>query len=171
MNHKKKLIAVFVGIAALMLGMSQPAQALNKSAQANIYRHEPGGIQFVLPKGWTAEPDGDILTVSSADGEVAVMFWVSSESDFAAAIEAVADELDNVIKNPKFTREGVEGTHNGMKTFQLTGTGESDGAQVLWDLSVVAAKKPVFVVSVASPQHLQKHAAAYKALVGSIKRL
>lgn len=169
MNHKK-LIAVFAVIATLALGM-MPAQAFNKTPQANVYRHEAGGIQFVLPKGWKAEPDGDVLTVSSADEEIAVMFWVSSESEFDAAIDAVADELDNVIKNPKFTKEGVEGTHNGMKTFQLSGTGESDGAKVLWDLSVVAAKKPVFVVSVASPQHLQKHAAAYQALVGSIKRL
>lgn len=170
MNHKTKLIAVFAAIATLVFGM-MPAQAFNKTPQANVYRHEPGGIQFVLPKGWKAEPDGDILTVSSADEEMSVMFWVSSENDFDAAVDAVADELDNIIKNPKFAKDGVEGALNGMKAFSLSGSGQYEGANVLWDLTVVAAKKPVFVVSFANPQHLQKHAAAYGALAKSIKRL
>jgi predicted Zn-dependent protease len=135
-----------------------------------LYKHEEGGVQFTIPKGWHVEEDGDLLTVSTPDEELSMFFYIPEDDDFDAAIKGVADALDEYIKNIKFTEEGKQSTHNGMKSYEINGTGEYEGQKVVWDLTVLAAKKPLFVVTVAAPDKLAKHAAQYETLAKSVKK-
>ena len=49
------------------------------SQQAETFTHKEAGVQFQLPKGWKAKPDGEVITVSSADDAFQVVFWVPDE--------------------------------------------------------------------------------------------
>lgn len=146
--------------------------AMIASAQTGtVYRHAAGGIQFTAPANWKAEPEGDILTLTSPDEELAVMFFVSNKRDFAAATEGIADELDKIIKNVKFDTEGEEQVINGLTHFVINGTGTVDGVAIEWDLTVINAKKPTIVLTFASKAAIQKYFNQYVNLVKSIKAL
>lgn len=172
---KKTTVFLFILAALFVGGASETTFAQTKSEQVakadTTYTHEEGGVQFTIPKGWHIEEDGDLLTVSTPDEELSMFFYIPEDGDFDKAIEDVADSLDEYIKNVKFTEKGKQSTHNGMKTYELNGTGEYEGQKVLWDLTVLGAKKPLFVVTVASPDKLAKHAAQYEALAKSVKKL
>jgi hypothetical protein len=36
---------------------------VNSDSDNEIYRHSEAGIQFELPKGWKAKPDGDTVCI------------------------------------------------------------------------------------------------------------
>ncbi len=172
---KKLTLFLFIFAAMLVGSTAQMTSAQTKSARvakaAETFKHEDGGVQFTVPKGWHIEEDGDLLTVSTPDEELSMFFYIPEDEDFNAAIDGVADALDEYIKNIKFTEKGKQSTHNGMKSYEINGTGEYEGQKVVWDLTVLAAKKPLFVVSVGAPDKMPKHAAEYEALVKSLKKL
>ncbi|MDQ4123557.1 MAG: hypothetical protein M3209_19135 [Acidobacteriota bacterium] len=168
---KKTTLLLFILTALLIGGASQITFAQTKVAKAaETYKHNEGGVQFTVPKGWLIEEDGNLLTVSTPDEELSMFFYIPDDDDFETAIKDVADSLDEYIKNVKFTEKGKESTHNGMRTYEINGTGEYEGSSVLWDLTVIAAKKPLFVVTIAAPDKLEKHAAEYEALAKSLKK-
>lgn len=140
-------------------------------AQADIYKHQQGGVQFELPKGWKVEPDGEQITASTPDGSFAVVFWVTSENDFEAASKALGDELDKQLKSVKLDGQGKVDTHNGMKHFSQSGTGTLDGQPIAFSVDLLMAKKPVIVLTFASAENIEKHVEDYMNLVKSIKRI
>ena len=166
-------LALAAVLAAAVAGpAAQSALAFNAAAQeARTFTHEAGGITFDLPAGWTAEPDGDQLTVSPAGGGVGVVFWVTEEDDFDEATKALGEELGKQIKNLKFDGEPKEDTHNGMEHASVSGTGQVNGKDILFSADILAAKKPVIVLTFGSAENLQKHAEAYSKLVRSIKKV
>jgi predicted Zn-dependent protease len=135
------------------------------------YTHQEGGIQFTSPAGWKEKNEGDTVILSTPDDELEVYFYIPKDNDYDSATKDVADDLERYVKNIKITRQGEEGTLNGLKTYSVSGTGESDGEQVVWDLTVVGGKKPVYVVSTATPANFPKHESAYNSLITSIKPL
>ena len=148
---------------------ASPAAAPASAAQdAKTYTHEAGGVTFDLPAGWTAEPDGDQLTVSPADDSVALVFWVTDEEDAAKALGA---ELAKQIQNLKFDGEPKADKHNGMDHASVTGSGQVDGKDVLFSADFLEAKKSLIVLTMGSMENLKKHAAEYSQLVKSIKRV
>src|ERR1044071_10291011 len=58
-------------------------QPLPGSEQENdLFSHEAAGVQFQLPKGWKAEPDGEQILVTAPDHSFSVVFWVPDEDSF-----------------------------------------------------------------------------------------
>lgn len=145
--------------------------ALNLPISSETFTHEKSGLQFDLPDGWTAEPDGEQIVVSSADETFSVVFWVAEDEEFQAAVESLDEELGKTIKNMKMAGEGKEGAHNGMPYFSANGTGEVDGVAVLWSVDLLKAKKPVIILTFAAKEHFNKHIAGYKKLVTSIRKI
>jgi hypothetical protein len=84
-------------------------------------------VKFELPKGWKAEPDGEVITVSTPDDSLSMVFWVPDEDSFDAAVNELDKELGKTIKNIKTTGAGKKDTHNGMPHFGQSGTGEVEG--------------------------------------------
>jgi predicted Zn-dependent protease len=143
----------------------------SSSAEGHPFTHQEGGIQFIAPATWKAKNEGEALTVSTPDDTLSVVFWVPQGDDFNKATADLQGQLEKVIKNIKVTSPGQETTHNGMRAYTGSGTGEVEGEQIVWEVDILQAKKPVFVVSFASPTQFNKHEDEYKQLLGSIKKV
>jgi predicted Zn-dependent protease len=156
-------------LATTAFAHSLPA---NTSAAADkTYTHEEGGIQFDAPDGWKSEVDGDVLTLSAPDDSISIVFWVPEADTFDAALEALEEELTKMVKNIKLDGEAKTDTHNGMKHAGLTGSGQIEGADVLWSVDLLLGKKPVIALTFASPGNFEKQAEGYSNLVKSIKKI
>jgi predicted Zn-dependent protease len=159
------------GVSAPAAAGAHVASRPAPPAAAETFTHAEGGVQFTVPDGWKAEPEGEQLTVSPPDGSLGIVFWVPEGDTFDAALDALGDELEKTIKDAKLDGEPKEDTHNGMEHASLTGTGVVEGEKVAFSVDLLMAKKPVIVLTFASPENLEKHAGAYQSLVKSIKKL
>jgi hypothetical protein len=161
--------------AAGAAGTADAAPAPSATAAAaqdgKTFTHEGAGVTFIVPAGWTAEPDGNQLTVSPADESVALVFWVTEEEDFDAAAKALGEELAKQIKNLKFDGEPKADKHNGMDHASVTGSGQVDGKDILFSADILEAKKPLIVLTLGSLENIQKHATEFAQLVKSIKKI
>jgi predicted Zn-dependent protease len=144
---------------------------LSSTQEGRSFTHKEAGIQFELPKGWKAKPDGEVVTVSTADDSLQMVFWVPDEDTFDAAVKALDKELSKTIKNVKTTDKGTSDTHNGMPHFSEGGTGEVDGATIDWSVDVLAAKKVVIILTFAAPGIAEKHAEEAAKFIASIKKI
>jgi hypothetical protein len=135
----------------------------------NHYTHKEGGIQFDLPAGWKAEPNGDQMTLSTSDSSLSVVIYVASEDNFKEATEALDKELSKTIKNVKENGEPKETMVGGMQTVSMSGTGEVNGTEIQWAVDLIKAKKPVIVLTFAAPGLWEKHQAEYQEFAKSIK--
>ena len=159
--------SVLVGVVS-----AKPVAKLSTPAtqEDRFFSHKEAGIQFELPKGWKAKPDGAVLTVSTADDSVQMVFWVPDEDTFDAAVKNLENEMGKTVKNVKVTSKGKEDTHNGMAHYGESGTGEVDGTTIEWSVDVLAAKKPVIILTFAAPNLFEKHATEFLKLIESIKK-
>ena len=172
---KKLTITICVALVGLLLGgaSANTRKELRAASvqDAEKFIHKEAGVQFELPKGWKAKPDGEVITVSSADDSLQVVFWVPDEDSFDAAVKALDKELEKTIKNIKTTDKPTQDKHNGMAHYGQNGTGEVEGATIAWSVDVLGAKKPLIILTFAAPNVLEKHADDYLKLVGSIKKI
>lgn len=149
-----------------------PAQQTSTTASGdNIYTHAEGGIQFELPAGWKATPEGDHMTLSTPDSSLSVVLWVPAEGDFQQAVDELDKELGKTIKNIKPSGEPRETTVGGMQTFSQSGTGDVEGNEIQWSVDIIKAKKPVIALTFAAPGVWEKHQGEYQQFAKSIKKV
>jgi predicted Zn-dependent protease len=160
--------SVLVGVvSAKPVGkLSAPATQENR-----LFSHKEAGVQFELPKGWKAKPDGEVVTVSTADDSLQMVFYVPNEDTFDAAVKDLGNELGKTVKNVKMTDKGTADTHNGMPHFSQGGTGEVNGTTIEWSVDVLAAKKVVIILTFAAPGIAEKHAEEAAKFIASIKKI
>jgi len=173
---KKLTIILFFAIASLALAGVVSAKPIAKSkapvTQENrLFSHKEAGVQFELPKGWKAKPDGEVITVSTADDSLQMVFWVPDEDTFDAAVKDLDTELAKTVKNIKITDKGTSDTHNGMPHFSEGGTGQVNGTTIEWSVDVLAAKKVVIILTFAAPGVAEKHADEAVQFISSTKKL
>jgi len=135
------------------------------------FSHAEAGVQFELPRGWKAKPDGEVITVSTADDSLQLVFWVPDEDTFDAAVKDLDKELGKTIKNVKTNDKGTTDTHNGMPHFSTGGTGEVEGTTIEWSVDVLKAKKVVIILTFAAPGIAEKHANEAAQFISSIKKI
>jgi hypothetical protein len=148
---------------------TRPETAAPQDQQA--FTHQEAGVRFHLPKGWKATPDGEVITVSSADDALQVVLWVPAEDTFDAAVKELDKELSKTIKNMKTVGKPAEDLLNGMPHYGETGTGDVEGTTIVWSVDVLGAKKPLIILTFAAPQLFDKHASAYEQLLNSLKKV
>jgi predicted Zn-dependent protease len=158
-------------LLAPVSAMRSGASTVSSTQEDRIFSHKEAGVQFELPKGWKAKPDGEVITVSTADDSLQMVFWVPDEDTFDAAVKDLDKELDKTIKNIKTTDKGTSDTHNGMPHFSTGGTGEVDGTRIEWSVDVLSAKKVVIILTFAAPGIAEKHAAEAAQFIASIKKV
>ncbi len=144
-------------------GTSSPTGA------GEIFRHAEAGVQFTLPAGWTSKGEGEKIIATSEHEAISVVLWVPRGNDFDQATEELKQQLQQIIKNPQVTTPGQETTHNGMRAYTAAGSGEVNGQTILWEVDILQAKKPFFVVTFAEPQMFKMHQADYQQLLASLK--
>ena len=168
------LCVALVGTAFLVRATNISANAKIRvavSQEAETFTHQEAGVRFQLPKGWKAKPDGEVITVSSADDALQVVFWVPDNDTFDAAVKELDKELGKIIKNLKTSGKPTQDTHNGMAHYGENGTGVVSGATIEWSVDVLGAKKPLIILTFAAPNLIEKHADNYMKLVQSIKKI
>jgi predicted Zn-dependent protease len=145
-------------------------RATTSTQDQRHFSHKEAGIQFDLPDGWKAKPDGEVITVSTADDSLQMVFWVPDEDSFDAAVKDLDKELDKTIKNIKTTDKGTANTHNGMQHFSTGGTGDVSGTTIEWSVDILSAKKVVIILTFAAPGIAEKHAEEAGKFIGSIRK-
>lgn len=155
-------------VAASAKPISKPTAPLTQENRS--FSHKEAGVEFELPKGWKAKPDGEVITVSTADDSLQMVFWVPDEDTFDAAVKDLGNELGKTIKNIKTTDKGTADTHNGMPHFSEGGTGEVGGTTIEWSVDVLAARKVVIILTFAAPGVAEKHAEEAAKFINSIKK-
>ena len=143
---------------------------VSPTQENRFFSHKEAGVQFELPTGWKAKPDGEVITVSTADDSLQMVFWVPDEDTFDAAVKDLDKELEKTIKNVKTTDKGTADTHNGMPHFSKGGTGEVNGTTIEWSVDVLAAKKVLIILTFAAPGVAEKHAEEAAKFISSIKK-
>ncbi|HEY3025788.1 MAG TPA: hypothetical protein VGJ55_06540 [Pyrinomonadaceae bacterium] len=160
------ILAPGLGASAKPIATRGPVPAQD----TETFRHSEAGVQFELPKGWKAKPEGAVITVSTPDDSLQMVFWVPDEETFEAAVKDLDNELGKMIKNIKSTGKATKDTHNGMPHYGQSGTGEVDGTTIEWSVDVLAAKKVVIILTFAAPGVWEKHANEGAKFISSIKK-
>jgi len=174
---KKLTISLCLALAVIsMLLVAASAKPIARSTspltqENRFFTHKEAGIQFELPEGWKAKPDGEVITVSTSDDSLQMVFWVPDENTFDAAVKDLDKELSKTIKNIKTTDKGTSDKHNGMPHYSEGGTGEVDGATIEWNVDVLAAKRVVIILTFAAPGIAEKHAGEAAQFIASIKKI
>ncbi len=173
---KKIIISLCIVLMACALVAVSSARTNSVTAIAAMqggetFTHADAGVRFELPKGWKAKPDGEVITVSSADDGLQVIFWVPDEASFDAAVKELDKELSKTIKNIKVEGKPTQDTHNGMPHYEEAGTGDVDGVTIAWAVDVLGAKKPLIILTFAAPNLFEKNSDGYMKLVNSIKKV
>ena len=143
------------------------------AADGQVIKIEEAGIQITVPKGFKFSKDGEDTVVQSEDDGVDVRFSVPKDGDYEKLMADAGAEIDNYLKNVKMdSKEGQKRDVNGMEGTSLSGTATNDGADVVWNLTIVKApKKPVLVNIYADKSSLEKYATQTKSLLDSLKKL
>lgn len=167
------LCAVLMGSAFVGVTSAKPVNGTRYVVSQNpdVFTHQDAGVQFQLPRGWKAKPDGEVITVSSADDALQVVFWVPDENSFEGAVKELDKEIGKTIKNMKMTEKPTEDKLNGMPHYGEVGTGEVNGTMIVWSVDVLGAKKPLIILTFAAPNLFEKNADAYEKLLASIKKI
>jgi predicted Zn-dependent protease len=180
MSKEKTLKALTVivcqALTILTLGQSAYAKPIVTRGSAltqdtRTFHHSEAGVQFELPKGWKAKPDGEVITVSTEDDSLQMVFWVPDDETLDAAVKALDKEIEKTVKNMKTIGKPTEDTHNGMPHFSENGTGEVNGTTIEWSVDVLAAKKVVIILTFAAPELREKHANEAAKFISSIKKM
>jgi len=167
------LIAALMSLALVPVTSAHIPMAPTVAAWQNqdVFTHQDAGAQFQLPKGWKAKPDGEVITASSADDALQVVFWVPDENSFDEAVKELEKELSKTIKNMKSEGKPSKDTLNGMTHYGETGTGDVNGATIVWSVDVLGARRPLIILTFAAPQLFEKNADSYEKLLSSIKKI
>lgn len=152
-------VAVLTGLAAL-------------PARADVVQHQAAGIEFDLPAGWTSAPEGDHkIRVKNQDESVEVVLAVTEKDSIEEVAKDVASEVDDYLKDVKVDGEGTTGEHNGMPMWSVSGTGTWHDQPWAWDITIFMVKKPVAVLSWATPDILKNPPADVVAFFKSVKKI
>jgi predicted Zn-dependent protease len=173
-----KNLTMSLGLALAMLmpfgavsAKSTITSTVPLTQEGRSFSHKAAGVQFEVPKGWKAKPDGEVVTVSTEDDSLQMVFWVPEEDTFDAAVKAMDKELSKTIQNVKTTDKGTADRHNGMPHFSQSGTGEVNGTTIEWSVDVLAAKRVVIILTFAAPGIAEKHAEEAAKFIGSIRKI
>lgn len=168
---RKQLTSLALAAVTFLFFSAGSIGAETKSQGGETFTHAEAGVRFTLPKDWKAEPDGSVITVSTPDDSLQMVFWVPEENTFDAAVADLDKELGKMIKNVKITGKERKDTHNGMPHYGQNGTGDVDGVTIEWSVDVLGAKKTVLILSFAAPGVWEKHAENAGKFIASIRKV
>ncbi len=153
----------------MYLALAVVAVAALPALAKETYEFTQAGLQLDLPDGWKAEIDGDLLTMSTKDEDIAITAWSVQNKEFDAAADALGTELEKVVKSCKVEGDPKPMEINGLKAVGLEGTGKIKGVDIKWLVLMVKAKTPVFFLAFAVPESLDKHSDQVMGIFQSIR--
>lgn len=128
------------GMLAMMIAVTLPLFA------QETFTHEDSGLSFTLPGGWTYTQEGDHFEAASEDDEVSLLFFVGQGNDVPEMIDAIMDELADIIQKPGVSEEYNEEKINGLTQVYVEGDGYIEGERIDWDLTLVLGSDSAMVI-------------------------
>lgn len=150
------------------------ASNTNSTAKVDgdVVNIDDAGITMVIPKGFKFSKDGEDIIVKTEDEGVDIRFTVPKDGDYNKVVTAAAQEIDDYLTDVKIEDKGSKVNVNGMEGTSMSGTASNDGEAVVWDLTIInAPKKPVLVNIYAEKSSMEKHGAAVKKFLESVKKM
>lgn len=150
------------------------ASNTNSSAKVDgdVVNIDEAGITMVIPKGFKYSKDGEDIIVKTEDDGVDIRFTVPKDGDYNKVITEAAQEIDDYLTDVKIEDKGSKINVNGMEATSMSGTATNEGEAVSWDLTIInAPKKPVLANIYAEKTSLEKHGAAVKKFLESVKKM
>lgn len=142
------------------------------ATDGQVVKIDEAGIQMTVPKGFKFSKDGEDTIVKTEDEGVDIRFTVPKDGDYEKAMAAAGTEIDDYLDNVKIERKDIKTVVDGMEANGLSGTAKNEGEDLVWNLTIIKApKKPVMVNIYAEKTSLEKHGAAVKAFIDSIKKM
>ena len=142
----------------------------SSTLSAETHTYAKAGVQFDLPPGWKATPDGEELVVETTDESLLIILWMPADTTWDAAMDGFRDELDRMVNKVEATGKPVTGQLNGMPAVTLTGEGEVEDARVAFCATLMMAKRPLIALAFGPPHVWSENAARIERLVSSIKK-
>ena len=134
----------------------------------DIYRMETGGIKFVLPKTWTAQPDEQQMALATEDNALRIVIMVPENEDYDGVVNGISDELARIIPSARPNGVAMRTKLNGMEALTQNGFGELDDATVSWKLDVIKAKRPIIILSYSTVEIDDARNAEYSKFMDSV---
>ena len=120
----KKILGL---VLAITLACFVPGVSL-----AEVLTHPGAQIEITVPDKWTQTQEGEMLTVTAPDGEMAIMFMVLEQAEKDKVLEAIDKSLEAKLGEIKWENEGNSKPEeiNGMKGDIWNGTAKEGKFQV-----------------------------------------
>ncbi len=142
-----------VSFAAPAFSFTSPIPASRMAAVAadEPFVNEAAGVQFNLPDGWHAQPDGEVVTVSNGDNSFHAIFAAVPPEALEHVAEAIDRETDKFLDNIHVVDAPHKVTFNGLDAIQARGSATVKGTEgeVFWTVNVILSKQPVFFLTYA----------------------
>lgn len=105
------------------------------------YEHKDGGLSIWFPDNWKIKTEENVLEADAPDEDAYVQLLMLEDVDtMDAAVDALVEELDPIVKNFKLTNEGQEEKFNGLSFYVVEGEGMVE--KVKMGVSVVLIATP-----------------------------
>ena len=160
------LLLLLTSAAAAGSGVSPAPPAASQDPDIHVIKE--AGLQFELPKGWTAEtrPDGQIF-LSFEGGAGTVTFLVADK--YEDAVTGMKAGLKEQLTELKSDGEPKTDTHNGMTHIGESGSGLMKGVKITWRIDVLKARTNVTILTFGIDTIIEAHGAEYGKFVNSLK--
>jgi len=141
------------------------------ATDGQVIKLDDAGIMMTVPKGFKFSKDGEDTIVKTEDEGVDIRFTVPTDGDYDKAVDKAAQEIDDYLNDVKVEKTGIKTTIDGMEAVGMSGTAKNEGESLVWNLTIIKApKKPVLVNIYAEEASLEKHGAAVKSFIDSVKK-
>lgn len=99
--------------------------------------HKEAQVKLWAPDDWEQEQEDDTLTITSPDEDIAVIFSIFESDDLEAAVDGLAEGLDEFIEDAELMGDPAKGDINGMPTVAIDAKGTVDGEDVYASILLV----------------------------------
>ncbi|MCP5050345.1 MAG: hypothetical protein GY940_24485 [bacterium] len=140
---------------------------------AGTYRHEDGGLSIWFPDDWEVETDDGVLEAEAPDDDAFAQFMVLPDvKSMEDAIDAYAEELDDVFNDFEVTGEAQEVEFNGLELYIIEGEGKVDGVNMEAGVAVIRTGKAfVLCVTFGTVESNEKYEEDFKKIVQSLQAI
>jgi hypothetical protein len=154
----KKILIIFLSLLFACLSLSAEWKEL------------PIGLSVDVPDTWTSDLNKDVLTVTSPDSIVSIVFSAIPAKSLADAKKAVNTELGKIMKKVKVVNKPQDITVNNLTGAVTDGTGEIDGVAIDWMEEVLLQKdRALMIMAFAGTDYYDRYVEEIKAMLDSVK--
>jgi hypothetical protein len=168
--YKNKALMV-MGFAAKGL-YDQHADNLKKMLTSikSAWQKHSAGVEVWIPLDWKQEASKDLITVTSPDDLVSVVYISLPAKDLDAAAKSLDKELDTIMTDIVITTKPSNVNLNGLAAVVTDGTGKIGDVAVDWMVSLVTNKnKVLMIVGFAGQGLYEQHEANIEKMLKSVR--